>query len=83
MDTRAVVIKTLSEQLKISASSLSNSTELKNELGLKDEDIFGLLFVVAFEIKYDFNVTMKKIPELNLVTIGDIVKYIDERRRKK
>ena len=69
------LIELLCEQLDIEADEVNENTDIVNDLGADSLDVVDL--VMTLEEEFDTEIPDEDIE--NLKTVGDIVKYIEER----
>ena len=70
-----ILIELLCEQLDIEADEVNENTDIVNDLGADSLDVVDL--VMTLEEEFDTEIPDEDIE--NLKTVGDIVKYIEER----
>lgn len=70
------VIEILSEYTEISKDNINMESGLVNDLGLSSLDVINV--VVAFEDEFNIEIPDRIIKEL--VTVGDVVKYLETER---
>ena len=73
------VKKLLAEQLNISADKITENSKVIDDLGADSLDVVEMLMTLEDE----FNVTVTDEESVNLKTVGDIVKLIDKKTKKK
>ncbi len=69
------VIDILSNFVEVDVDAIKEDSTLRNDLGLSSLDVVNI--VVAFEDEFDIEIPDRDI--VNLVTVGDISNYINER----
>ena len=69
------LIELLCEQLDIEADEVNENTDIVNDLGADSLDVVDL--VMTLEEEFDTEIPDEDIE--NLKTVGDIVKYIEDR----
>lgn len=74
--TLSKVKKLIADQLGISADSISENSDLINELNADSLDIVQMLISLENEFDIEFNDDEIKVVK----TIGDVVKFIDSRK---
>ncbi len=67
----------LAEQLNISADKIKESSKVIDDLGADSLDVVEMLMT----LEEKFNVTVSDEESVNLKTVGDIVKLIDEKTK--
>lgn len=65
----------LAEQLDVSAEDITVSTDLVNDLGADSLDIVDI--VMTLEDEFDLEIPDEDVE--NVVTVGDIVRYLEDR----
>lgn len=74
--TLSKVKKLIADQLGVSADSISENSDLINELNADSLDIVQMLISLENEFNIEFNDDEIKVVK----TIGDVVKFIDSRK---
>ena len=69
------VKKLLADQLNIDAGKITENSKVIDDLGADSLDVVEMLMTLEDE----FNVTVTDEESVNLKTVGDIVKLIDEK----
>ena len=72
------VKKLLAEQLNIDADTITLKSKVIEDLGADSLDVVEMLMVLEDE----FNITVSDEESLQLKTVGDIVKIIDDKTKK-
>ena len=72
------VKKLLAEQLNINADTITLKSKVIEDLGADSLDVVEMLMVLEDE----FNITVSDEESLQLKTVGDIVKIIDDKTKK-
>lgn len=67
------VIEILSEYTEVKKDCIKEESSLVNDLGLSSLDVISV--VVAFEDEFDIEIPDQCIKDL--VTVGDVVKYLE------
>lgn len=73
------VKKLLAEQLNISVDKITENSKVIDDLGADSLDVVEMLMTLEDE----FNVTVTDEESVTLKTVGDIVKLIDKKTKKK
>ena len=76
--TEKKVIEILAKQLRINESKINASTNITSDLGADSLDLVEIL--VSLEDEFGITIPDEAIP--SIVTVGDLVKYIDDHKRK-
>lgn len=71
------VVNLIAETLEIDKDELKDDTDLSRDLNVESIDLVDL--VTAFEDKYNFEIPDQELK--NLQTVGDIVKYVEKRKK--
>ncbi|MBO4855251.1 acyl carrier protein [Candidatus Saccharibacteria bacterium] len=71
------VFKLIADTLEVDEKKITLETNFLNDLDVESLDLVDL--VTAFEDKYDIEIADKDVK--NLHTVGDVIKYIKERRK--
>ena len=66
----------VAEQLNTEAADLTAETSFKDDLGADSLDLFEL--VMSLEDKYDVEIPSEELEKL--LTVGDVMKYIEEHK---
>lgn len=74
--TLSKVKKMIADQLGVSADSISENSDLINELNADSLDIVQMLISLENEFDVEFNDDEIKVVK----TVGDVVKFIDSRK---
>lgn len=69
------IVDILSNFVEVDGDAIKEDSTLRNDLGLSSLDVVNI--VVAFEDEFDIEIPDRDI--VNLVTVGDISNYINER----
>lgn len=75
--TKQKVIEILSKQLRIDQSKITESTNIASDLGADSLDLVEVL--MSLEEEFNISIPDEAIP--SIVTVGDLVKYIDSHKK--
>ena len=74
--TEKKVIEILAKQLRIDAAKINASTNIATDLGADSLDLVEIL--MSLEEEFNISIPDEAIP--TIVTVGDLVKYIDSNK---
>lgn len=66
----------IEEGLNVDASNVTEETSFKDDLGADSLDLFEL--VMSLEDKYEVEIPSEELE--HLLTVGDVIKYIEEHK---
>ena len=69
------VIELISKQLNRPANEITNDKEIVKDLGADSLDVVEMLM----SLEEEFNITVPEEEAVNIKTVGDIIKLIDEK----
>lgn len=75
--TEQKVIEILANQLRIDKNKITGSTNIATDLGADSLDLVEIL--MSLEDEFNVSIPDEAIP--NIVTVSDLVKYIDEHKK--
>ena len=75
--TKQKVIEILSKQLRIDASKITEKTNIASDLGADSLDLVEVL--MSLEEEFNISIPDEAIP--SIVTVGDLVNYIDAHKK--
>lgn len=73
-DTKERVIKIIADHLGQDASTITETTDIANDLGADSLDLADL--IITFED--EFNISIDEGDAQNLTTVGDVIKQIEK-----
>lgn len=74
---REEVVDLIADTLEIDKEALTDDTDLARDLNVESIDLVDL--VTAFEDKYNFEIPDQELK--NLQTVGDIVAFVEKRKK--
>ena len=75
--TKQKVIEILAKQLRIDESKISENTNIASDLGADSLDLVEVL--MSLEEEFNISIPDEAIP--SIVTVADLVKYIDSHKK--
>ena len=75
--TEQKVIEILANQLRIDRAKITSSTNIASDLGADSLDLVEVL--MTLEEEFNISIPDEAIP--GIVTVGDLVKYIDSHKK--
>lgn len=75
--TEQKVIEILAKQLRVDAAKISANTNIASDLGADSLDLVEVL--MSLEEEFNISIPDEAIP--GIVTVGDLVKYIDSAKK--
>ncbi len=75
--TEQKVIEILAQQLRIDKNKITGSTNIATDLGADSLDLVEIL--MSLEEEFNVSIPDEAIP--SIVTVSDLVKYIDEHKK--
>jgi acyl carrier protein len=73
-DTKERVIKIIADHLGQDAATITEATDIANDLGADSLDLADLL--ITFE--EEFNINIEESDAQNITTVGDVIKQVDK-----
>ncbi len=75
--TEQKVIEILAKQLRIDKSKITEKTNIASDLGADSLDLVEIL--MSLEEEFNISIPDEAIP--SIITVGDLVKYIDANKK--